>query len=76
MKRLHVHVAVDDLNEAIGFYSTLFAAEPSVSRRLRQVDARRPARQLRDLDARRQGRLDHLGIQVESETNWPRSMGG
>ena len=30
MKRLHVHVAVDDLDTAIGFYSTLFAADPSV----------------------------------------------
>lgn len=30
MKRLHVHVAVDDLAESIQFYSTLFAAEPTV----------------------------------------------
>ena len=30
MKRLHVHIAVDDLEKSIGFYSTLFAAEPSV----------------------------------------------
>ena len=30
MKRMHVHVAVDNLDKAIGFYSTLFAAEPSV----------------------------------------------
>ena len=30
MKRLHVHVAVDNLDTAIGFYSTLFAAEPTV----------------------------------------------
>lgn len=30
MKHLHVHVAVDDLETAIGFYSTLFAATPSV----------------------------------------------
>ena len=30
MKRLHVHVAVDNLETAIGFYSTLFAATPSV----------------------------------------------
>lgn len=30
MKRLHVHVSVDDLARSIGFYSTLFAAEPSV----------------------------------------------
>ena len=30
MKRLHVHIAVDDLQRAIDFYSTLFASEPSV----------------------------------------------
>jgi predicted enzyme related to lactoylglutathione lyase len=32
MKRMHVHVAVDDLKQAIGFYSTLFAAQPSVTK--------------------------------------------
>ena len=30
MKRLHVHVGVADLGRSIGFYSTLFGAEPSV----------------------------------------------
>jgi len=30
MKRLHVHVGVADLDQSIGFYSTLFAAEPTV----------------------------------------------
>jgi hypothetical protein len=30
MKRMHVHVAVDNLDKAIGFYSTLFAATPTV----------------------------------------------
>ena len=30
MKRLHVHVSVDDLAQSIGFYSTLFAAAPTV----------------------------------------------
>lgn len=30
MKRLHVHVSVDRLAESIQFYSTLFAAEPTV----------------------------------------------
>ena len=30
MKRFHVHVAVEDLTQSIGFYSALFAAEPSV----------------------------------------------
>jgi catechol 2,3-dioxygenase-like lactoylglutathione lyase family enzyme len=30
MKRLHVHVGVSDLNQSIRFYSTLFAAGPTV----------------------------------------------
>jgi predicted lactoylglutathione lyase len=30
MKRLHVHVAVKDLDASIGFYSQLFAAAPAV----------------------------------------------
>ena len=30
MKRLHVHVGVSDLDQSIRFYSTIFAAEPSV----------------------------------------------
>ena len=32
MKRLHVHVAVDNLERSIGFYSTLFAAKPCVTK--------------------------------------------
>jgi len=32
MKRLHVHVSVDDLDKSIRFYSTLFAAEPTVTK--------------------------------------------
>ena len=30
MKRLHVHVGVENLDASIGFYSTMFGAEPSV----------------------------------------------
>jgi len=30
MKRFHVHVAVNDLQKGIGFYSTLFGSEPTV----------------------------------------------
>jgi catechol 2,3-dioxygenase-like lactoylglutathione lyase family enzyme len=29
MKRFHVHLHVDDLSKSIGFYSKLFAAEPT-----------------------------------------------
>lgn len=32
MKRLHVHVSVEDLAQSIRFYSTLFAAEPTVTK--------------------------------------------
>jgi len=31
MKRFHVHVSVDDLAQSIRFYSTLFAAAPTVT---------------------------------------------
>jgi predicted enzyme related to lactoylglutathione lyase len=30
MKRIHVHVGVEDLEQSIGFYSALFATQPSV----------------------------------------------
>jgi catechol 2,3-dioxygenase-like lactoylglutathione lyase family enzyme len=30
MKRLHLHIAVDNLDRSIAFYSTLFASEPTV----------------------------------------------
>ncbi len=30
MKRLHVHVAVDDLEKSKAFYATMFGAEPTV----------------------------------------------
>jgi hypothetical protein len=30
MKRFHVHVSVDNLDESIRFYSTLFAAQPTI----------------------------------------------
>ena len=29
MKRLHIHVSVDDLSKSINFYSTLFGCEPA-----------------------------------------------
>jgi catechol-2,3-dioxygenase len=32
MKRLHVHVSVDDLTKSIQFYSTLFSVEPIVTK--------------------------------------------
>jgi hypothetical protein len=52
MKRMHVYVAVENLQQSIGFYSALFAAEPSVVKTdLRQVDTRRSTSQFRHLHA-------------------------
>lgn len=66
MNRLHVHVAVDDLTQAVRFYSTLFAAEPSV---LKSDDAKWMLDDPRvnfAISARGAGAgIEHLGIQVE-----------
>ena len=66
MKRFHVHVAVDDLQNAVGFYSALFAAPPSV------VKADYAKWMLDDprvnfaISTRgRKAGLDHFGIQAE-----------
>jgi catechol 2,3-dioxygenase-like lactoylglutathione lyase family enzyme len=69
MKRLHVHIAVDNLDKAVGFYSTLFAATPTVVKpdyakwmledpRVNFAISMRGART----------GLNHLGIQVENES--------
>jgi len=68
MKRLHVHVAVDDLNRSIAFYSGLFAAAPTVLKddyakwmledpRVNFAISSRGAR----------AGVDHLGIQTETD---------
>ena len=69
MKRLHVHVAVEDLDTSIRFYSELFAAQPAVLKsdyakwmledpRVNFAISRRGA----------QPGIEHLGIQVESHS--------
>ncbi len=67
MKRMHVHVSVDDLARSIGFYSKLFDAEPSV------VESDYAKWMLDDprlnfaISARgAEPGIDHLGIQVDS----------
>jgi catechol 2,3-dioxygenase-like lactoylglutathione lyase family enzyme len=67
MKRLHVHVSVEDLRASIHFYRTLFAAEPTVVKpdyakwmledpRVNFAISQRGAA----------GGVEHLGIQVET----------
>jgi hypothetical protein len=67
MKRLHVHLAVNDLGESIAFYSTLFAAQPNVTKPdyakwiLDDPRVNFALSTHGDLHG-----LDHLGIQVET----------
>jgi len=67
MKRLHVHVAVDNLARSISFYSTLFGAEPVV---LKDDYAKwmldDPRVNFAISDRAAVAGVDHLGIQVES----------
>jgi predicted enzyme related to lactoylglutathione lyase len=67
MKRMHVHVSVDDITKAIGFYSALFAAKPSVVKDDYAKWMLDDPRVNFAISTRgRAPGLDHLGIQVES----------
>ena len=68
MKRFHVHVAVQDLAKSIRFYSTMFAAEPTVVKsdyakwmlddpRINFAISQRGSR----------SGVNHLGMQVDSD---------
>ena len=68
MKRLHVHIAVDDLEKSIGFYSTLFGARPSVLKGdYAKWMLEDPKVNLAISRRERIAGVDHLGIQVESD---------
>jgi len=67
MKRLHVHVSVDDLTHSIQFYTTLFAAQPSVTKPDYAKWMLDDPRMNFAISSRSDGKgLDHLGIQVET----------
>ena len=69
MKRMHLHVSVEDMNKSIGFYNNLFGATPTVSKpdyaKWMLDDP------LVNFAISKRGAtagLDHIGIQVESDT--------
>src|ERR1700681_1004474 len=69
MKRMHVHVAVDDLSRSIGFYSALFDARPAVVKpdyAKWMLDD--PAGNFAISTRGREPGLDPLGIEVENKT--------
>jgi catechol 2,3-dioxygenase-like lactoylglutathione lyase family enzyme len=69
MKRLHVHVSVDNLDRSIGFYSTLFGAAPTVTKAdyaKWMIEDPRVNFAISTGQHATQG-IEHLGIQVESQ---------
>jgi predicted lactoylglutathione lyase len=68
MKRMHVHVGVEDLEKSISFYSTLFASQPAVVKSdYAKWMLDDPHVNFAISTRRKQPGLDHLGIQVESK---------
>jgi catechol 2,3-dioxygenase-like lactoylglutathione lyase family enzyme len=68
MKRLHLHVAVKNLDQSVRFYAGLFAAEPTV----RKPDYAKwmledPRVNFAISTRSKSAGLDHLGLQVESK---------
>ncbi len=75
MKRLHVHVSVEDIPNAVDFYSALFAAQPAVVKSDYAKWMLDDPRVNFAISTRgRQAGLDHLGIQVEDRAELNRSM--
>jgi predicted lactoylglutathione lyase len=67
MKRMHVHVSVEEITKAVGFYSALFAAKPAVVKDDYAKWMLDDPRVNFAISTRgREPGLDHLGIQVES----------
>ena len=69
MKRLHVHVGVEDLDQSISFYSILFGAQPTVTKSdyaKWMLDDPRVNFAISAGNHARKG-IEHLGIQVESQ---------
>jgi len=67
MKRLHVHVSVEDITHSIGFYSALFATQPTVVKSDYAKWMLEDPRVNFAISTRgRKPGLDHLGIQVET----------
>jgi len=68
MKRLHVHVGVDDLPQSIRFYSTLFGAEPTVTKPdYAKWMLEDPRVNFAVSVGNAHKGVEHLGIQVESQ---------
>ena len=68
MKRLHVHVSVESIEESVKFYSVLFGDQPTVQKSDYAKWMLEDPRVNFAISARgRRPGVDHLGIQVEAD---------
>ena len=69
MKRLHIHIAVNELLESTHFYSIIFNAPPSVEREdYAKWELTEPAVNFAISKRGHNSGINHLGIQVDSDT--------
>ena len=69
MKRMHIHIAVNELSDSINFYSTLFGEPPTIERNdyaKWQLD--NPLVNFAISNRGHASGINHLGIQVDSES--------
>jgi catechol 2,3-dioxygenase-like lactoylglutathione lyase family enzyme len=78
MKRLHVHMSVGDLDQSIRFYSTLFAAAPTVVKPDYAKWMLEDPRVNFAISTHADGApgIDHLGIQVDDSEELSKSTVG
>lgn len=68
MKRLHIHISVDDLEKSRGFYTALFGCEPTkVKGDYLQWLLDDPAINFALSNGKGKTGLNHLGLQVDSD---------
>jgi catechol-2,3-dioxygenase len=68
MKRMHLHVSVDDLGKSIAFYSTLFGIAPSVEKSdYAKWMLEDPIVNFAISQRGAEVGLDHIGIQVDND---------
>lgn len=65
MKRMHIHVGVENLDDAIRFYSALFGVEPNKTREDYAKWMLDDPRVNFAISTRARLGVDHLGLQVE-----------
>ena len=67
MKRLHLHISVPDIDQAVGFYNALFGASPVVVKHdYAKWMLEDPRVNLAISSRARAAGVDHVGIQVDS----------